>query len=119
MTGSSGNGLKWFHRRLNLSGHSGSWDWLLASRLFKLLARNVMPIVKIRLEKQHAFAPEEIKKIVQAFEAALASLRLRNRQDAMAMMIAEVVFEAAKQGQTDPARLRDIAVEKFSTLKKH
>ena len=73
-----------------------------------------MPIVKILLEKQHAFGPQEIEKIVQAFEGALAALRLRNRQDAMAMMIADTVFEAAKQGETDPQRLQDIAVKRFS-----
>jgi hypothetical protein len=40
-----------------------------------------MPIVKILGEKQHAFGPEEIKNIVQAFEGVLATLRLTNRND--------------------------------------
>jgi hypothetical protein len=70
-----------------------------------------MPIIKVLLQKQHGFGPEEIKNIVHGFEGALAALRLRNRQDGMAMMIA---FEAAKQGETDPQRLRDIAVKRFS-----
>jgi hypothetical protein len=46
-----------------------------------------MPIVKILGEKQHALGPEEIKNIVQAFEGVLATLRLTNRNDRMAMMI--------------------------------
>jgi hypothetical protein len=73
-----------------------------------------MPIIKVLLQKQHGFGPEEIKNIVHGFEGALAALRLRNRQDGMAMMIAEALFEAAKQGETDPQRLRDIAVKRFS-----
>jgi hypothetical protein len=73
-----------------------------------------MPIVKVLLEKQHAFAPEEIKKIVQGFEGVLSTLRLTNRDDPMALTIAEAVFETAKQGETDPQRLRDIVVKKLS-----
>jgi hypothetical protein len=72
-----------------------------------------MPIVKILGEKQHAFGPEEIKNIVQAFEGVLATLRLTNRNDPMAMMIAEAIFETAKQGETDPQRLRDIVLKKI------
>jgi hypothetical protein len=72
-----------------------------------------MPIHAILLEQQHAFAPDEITKIVQGFEEALTGLCLKNRNDPMALMIAKVVFEAAKQGETDPQRLRDIAVKKF------
>jgi hypothetical protein len=73
-----------------------------------------MPIVKILLEQQHAFGPDEIKNIVQAFEGVLSTLRLTNRQDPMALMIAEAVFETAKQGQTDPQRLQEIVVKKLS-----
>jgi hypothetical protein len=73
-----------------------------------------MPINAILLQQQHGFGPEEIKKIVQGFEGALTALRLKNRDDPVALMIANVVFEAAKKGETDPQRLRDIAVSRFS-----
>ena len=77
-----------------------------------------MPIHAILLEQPHSFGPDEITQIVDGFEAALTALRLKNRNDPMALMIAKVLFQAAKQGEKDPQRLRDIVVKRFSSEEK-
>jgi hypothetical protein len=48
------------------------------------------------------------------FEAALTALNLTKRQDPATLLVARTVFEAAKHGELDPDRLRDIAVRAFS-----
>jgi hypothetical protein len=35
-------------------------------------------------------------------------------EDPKAVTVAKIIFEAAKQGELDPGRLRDIAVKAFS-----
>jgi len=62
----------------------------------------------------HSFQPEDISKIVSAFEGALRALKLTNRDDPATLMVAKTIFEAAKRGERDPVRLRDIAVNRFS-----
>ena len=60
------------------------------------------------------FGPDEIAKIVAGFEAALTALNPTRREDPATLLVAKTVFEAAKQGELDPERLRDIAVKAFS-----
>jgi hypothetical protein len=59
------------------------------------------------------FRPDDIAKIVAGFEAALAALHITDRKDPEALKVAKIVFDAAKQGELDPERLRDIAVKAF------
>jgi hypothetical protein len=56
------------------------------------------------------FRPDDIAKIVAGFEAALTALHITDRK---ALKVAKIVFDAAKQGELDPKRLRDIAVKAF------
>lgn len=72
-----------------------------------------MPIRPL-LEHDHSFGPDEIAKIVAAFEDALRALRLTNRSDPVTLMVAKTIFEAVKQGEYDPVELRNLAVQKFS-----
>jgi hypothetical protein len=73
----------------------------------------VMPI-RLLLEHDHSFGPDEIAKLVAAFEEALAALDLERREDPATMLVAKTIIEAAKQGERDPKRLRDRAVEVLS-----
>jgi hypothetical protein len=44
----------------------------------------------------------------------LRSLQLTNREDPVTLMVAKMIFEAAKNGERDPIALRNLAVDKFS-----
>jgi hypothetical protein len=68
-----------------------------------------MPIY--RLLRDHAFGPDDLKIIGDAFEDALRTLRLVNRDDPATEIIARKIIELAKAGERDPARLRQAAVQ--------
>jgi hypothetical protein len=59
------------------------------------------------------FEPEEVTAIAAAFEAALSKLRLTDRKDPMTMTIAKLIIQLAKDGERDPQRLCDGALEIF------
>ena len=70
-----------------------------------------MPFLRLLKDHDHAFSPDEIAVIAAAFEDALRELRLVDRDDPATLMVAERIFELAKQGERDPARLREGAVK--------
>jgi hypothetical protein len=57
------------------------------------------------------FEPEDVTAIAAAFEAALSKLRLTDRKDPMTMTIAKLIIQLAKDGERDPQRLCDGALE--------
>jgi hypothetical protein len=59
------------------------------------------------------FSPEDITALTTAFEDALRELRLVDRNDPIALMVAKRIIALAKHGETDPARLRDVAINQF------
>jgi len=67
--------------------------------------------IRLLLEHDHAFTPEDIKILVEAFEDALRTLELADREDQMTMTVAKLIIEFAKEGERDPARLRDLVVK--------
>src|SRR5262245_63681110 len=71
-----------------------------------------MPIY--RLLRDHAFGPDDIKILGDAFEDALRTLRLVNRDDPATEIVAKKIIELAKQGERDPVRLRQAAVQSIS-----
>ena len=73
-----------------------------------------MPIDALLDADPNHFKPDDITKIVTAFEAALTALHITDRKDPKALTVAKIIFEAAKQGELDPERLRDIAVKASS-----
>ena len=73
-----------------------------------------MPIHALLDADPDHFRPDDITKIVTAFEAAVSALHITDRKDPKALTVAKIIFEAAKQGELDPERLRDIAVKAFS-----
>jgi hypothetical protein len=66
------------------------------------------------LIQQHSFAPEDITRLVTAFEEALGALGLANRDDPATMLVAHKIIELATQGERDPIRLRDAVVKALS-----
>ena len=72
-----------------------------------------MPIT--RLLQDTAFGPDEIAVLVAAYEDALRALSLVNRSDLATEMVAKRIIELAKQGERDPVRLRERAMEAVSS----
>ena len=69
-----------------------------------------MPI-RFFLEPDHAFSPDEVKSLVEAFEDTLRALSVTNREDPLTTRVAKVIIGLAKDGERDPARLRDLALK--------
>jgi len=72
-----------------------------------------MPI-HFLIEHDHSFGPDEITKLVEAFEGALGALGLVRRDDPATMVVAKATIDAAKTGERDPMRLRDLVVERLT-----
>ena len=72
-----------------------------------------MPI-RLFLEHDHSFGPEDIAKMSAAFEAALGKLGLVDRSDPATHEVAKLIIEFAKQGQRDPERLCALALQRLA-----
>ena len=68
-----------------------------------------MPL--LRLLENQAFGPDEIAVMETAFEEALRELGLTDHEDPATLMVAQRIIESAKQGERDPARLREAGVK--------
>ena len=60
-----------------------------------------------RLLKNHAFGPDEITILTSAFDDALRRLRLADRADPAAEVVARKIIELAQQGERDPNAAQD------------
>jgi hypothetical protein len=69
-----------------------------------------MPIRRF-LEGNRSFGPSEIEVLAKASEDALRELQLNDRKDPVALTVAKRIIELANQGERDPVRLRDRALE--------
>jgi hypothetical protein len=70
--------------------------------------------IRLLLEHDHAFEPDDIAPLVSAFEDALRALRLVDRDDPATMLVAKTIIQFAKDGERDPIRLRDAAIKSLS-----
>lgn len=68
-----------------------------------------MPI-RVLLQHDHSFAPDEVEALTAAFEDTLRRLRLAQREDPVTLTVARLILELAKQGERDPVRLREGAL---------
>ena len=62
-------------------------------------------------DARDAFVPEDVKILVSAFEGALRELGLVDRKDPATLAVAKRIMVLAQQGERDPIRLREGAVE--------
>ena len=67
-----------------------------------------------RLLKNHAFGPDEITILTSAFDDALRRLRLADRADPATEVVARKIIELAQQGERDPTRLSERAIQALS-----
>jgi hypothetical protein len=79
----------------------------------KTFWRGGSSIVPIRflLEPDHVFSPDDLKNLVVAFEDTLRALNLPDRNDPLSIRVAKIIIGLAKDGERDPARLRDLALK--------
>jgi hypothetical protein len=70
-----------------------------------------------RLLQNSAFGPEDIERMTAAYEKALVTLKLANREDPITETIAKRIIAATQRGVKDPEALcasamKDIGVPK-------
>jgi hypothetical protein len=66
-----------------------------------------------RLLQNSAFGPNEIKPLVDAFEGGISELGI-DRNDPVAVALAQTIFTLAQQGERDAGLLRQRAIQAVS-----
>ncbi len=66
-----------------------------------------------RLLQKSAFDPEDTKRMGDAYELALVSLKLTNRSDPLMETVAHHIVEIAQTGEKNPSRICALAVERI------
>jgi hypothetical protein len=64
-----------------------------------------------RLLAQNSFKPEEIRRLNEAYEIALRTLHLVDRNDPVTEIVAKKVIEIGQTGISDPAQISQLAVK--------
>jgi hypothetical protein len=72
-----------------------------------------MPIK--RMLDNAAFDPAAVTALTNAYEAACASLRLIDRTDPLAEIVAKKIIEHARRGERDPNRLREAVLKEVKS----
>ena len=63
-----------------------------------------------RLLKNSALGPEEISRITEAYEQALQTLCVKDRDDPLTEMIPKIIIKIAQTGTHDAAQLSVLAI---------
>ena len=66
-----------------------------------------------RLLQQAAFAPEEVKHLSAAYDAALEMLRLKDRTDPVCELIAAKIIQVYRLGERDPPKICARAIKEL------
>jgi hypothetical protein len=64
-----------------------------------------------RLLKDTAFGPEDIERLVMAYEQTLRALRLKDRNDPITQLVAEKI--SGRTGIEDPAEISKLALKQL------
>ena len=64
-----------------------------------------------RLLAGTALAPEEVRRLNEAYERALRALYLVDRNDPLTEFVAKKVIEISRAGISDPAQISQLAVK--------
>jgi hypothetical protein len=65
----------------------------------------------VESEYGSVFEPDDIAKLVTAYEAVLRKLGLVDRNDPMTLTVAKLIIELASGGERDPNKLADRAAK--------
>jgi hypothetical protein len=58
-----------------------------------------------RLLQEASFSPEDIRRLATAYESALELLRLRDRNDPIAELIAAKIIQVFRSGELEPPHI--------------
>ena len=83
----------------------------LAFHLAGRSLRDVHLPIRVLLHGDVWFAPEDIDQLTAAFELAFSKLRLSDRRDPLAVVLAKFIIELAKEGERDPDALCEGALK--------
>ena len=73
----------------------------------------LLPMTIHRLFKDTAFGPDEIERLVMAYKQTLRALRLKDRDDPIAQLVAEKIIAIGRTGIEDPAEISKLALKQF------
>jgi hypothetical protein len=65
--------------------------------------------------KDTAFGPEEIERLVMAYEKTLGELGLKDRSDPLTQLVAEKIIEVGRMGIEDPAEITKLALNELGS----
>ena len=68
-----------------------------------------------RLLRNTTFGPEEIARLVTAYEGALKALGLRDRSDPITQLVAEKIIAVGRLRIEDPAEITRLAVKELGS----
>ncbi len=68
-----------------------------------------------RILQNSAFGPEEIERLVAAYEQTLAALGLKDRTDPITELVAKKIVEIAQTGVRDPLQLARRAISELGS----
>jgi hypothetical protein len=83
----------------------------LAFHLAGRSLRDVHVPIRVLLHGDVWFPPEDLEKLTAAFELALSKLKLSDRRDPVAVVLAKFIIELAKEGERDPDALCEGALK--------
>jgi len=68
-----------------------------------------------RLLENTAFGPEEIERLVTAYEQTLRALRLKDRNDPITQLVAGKIIAVGRLGIEDPAEISKLALREVGS----
>ena len=68
-----------------------------------------------RLLKNTTFGPEEIERLVMAYEQTLRALGLKDRSDPITLLIAEKIIAVGRLGIEDPAEISKLTLKELGS----
>lgn len=66
-----------------------------------------------RLLQNAAFGPEDIERLVTAYEHTLRALGLKDRDDPITLLVAEKIIAVGRLGIEDPVEISKLAVQEL------
>jgi hypothetical protein len=63
--------------------------------------------------KREPFGPEDLTVMANVFEELLQTLDLVDRENSVALLVAQKVIEFAQKGERDPIRLKRLTLQAF------
>jgi hypothetical protein len=68
-----------------------------------------------RLLRNTTFGPEEIERLVTAYEQTLMALGLKDRSDPITQLVAEKIIEVGRLGIEDPAKTSEVVLKELGS----